>query len=65
MLNILPVFFLNMETVEFEGGMWHEVFPPFKGLTRTIMNRAVPMWQARRWRFVSCDADGRVKNLAV
>lgn len=43
MFNLLPVFFLNMETVEFEGGMWHEVFPPFKGLTRTIMNRAVPM----------------------
>lgn len=32
MFNTLPVFFLNMETVEFENGMWHEVFPPFKGV---------------------------------
>lgn len=65
MFNTLPVFFLNMETVEFENGMWHEVFPPFKGVVRTIMNRAVPMWQLGRWRFVSCSADGTVKHLAV
>ncbi|KAF7531410.1 hypothetical protein G7054_g8940 [Neopestalotiopsis clavispora] len=50
MFNTLPVFFLNMETAEFENGMWHEVFPPFKGVVRTIMNRAVPMWQSGRWR---------------
>ncbi|KAM7215259.1 iron-sulfur cluster repair protein DnrN [Rhypophila decipiens] len=65
MFNTLPVFFLNMETVEFEGGMWHGVFPPLKGLARAIMNKAVPMWHSGRWRFVSCDADGRAKQLAV
>jgi hypothetical protein len=54
-----------METVEFEGGMWHEVFPPLKGFARTVMHRAVPMWQSGRWRFTSCNADGAVKPLAV
>ncbi|KAM7211108.1 iron-sulfur cluster repair protein DnrN [Rhypophila decipiens] len=65
MFNTLPVFFLNMETVEFEGGMWHGVFPPLKGMARTIMNNAIPMWHSGRWRFVSCDADGKAKQLAV
>ncbi|AEO69665.1 uncharacterized protein THITE_122265 [Thermothielavioides terrestris NRRL 8126] len=65
MLNTLPVFFLNMETVEFEGGMWHGVFPPLKGLARTVMNQAIPMLHSGRWRFASCSADGRAKRLAV
>ncbi|KAK9418954.1 putative Hemerythrin-like domain-containing protein [Seiridium unicorne] len=65
MFNTLPVFFLNMETAKFEDGMWHEVFPPLKGLARTVMNKAVPMWQSGRWRFVSCSPDGNAKQLAV
>lgn len=32
--DILPVFFLNMDTLDFEGGMWHEVFPPLEGLIK-------------------------------
>ena len=63
--NILPVFLLNMETVEFEDGMWHDVFPPFKGLVKSIMTQAVPMWRSGQWRFTACGADGRVKQLAV
>ncbi|KAI1427698.1 hypothetical protein F5Y12DRAFT_736501 [Xylaria sp. FL1777] len=63
--NVLPVFLLNMDTVDFEGGMWHEVFPPFKGLVKWIFTRAVPAWHWRRWRFVSCSAEGRTKQLAV
>lgn len=62
--NVLPVFFLNMDTVDFEGGMWHEVFPPLKGLVKWIMLRAVPMWNPRRWRFVSCSPEGKAKQLA-
>jgi hypothetical protein len=27
-LNVMPIFFLNMEFVEFEGGMWMGKFPP-------------------------------------
>jgi hypothetical protein len=63
MFNTLPVFFLDMEAVEFEEGMWHGAFPPLNGLTKTIMNKAVPR-HSGRWQFVSCDAD-KVKNLAV
>ncbi|KAK2599239.1 hypothetical protein N8I77_011009 [Diaporthe amygdali] len=62
--NVLPVFFLNMDTVNFEGGMWHEVFPPLKGAVKWIMLNAVPMWNARRWRFVSCSPEGKAKQLA-
>ncbi|KAK0721227.1 hypothetical protein B0T21DRAFT_337901 [Apiosordaria backusii] len=64
-LNTLPVFFLNMETVEFEGGMWHGVFPPLKGLAKSIMLKGVPMWHSGRWRFVSCTPEGTAKHLAV
>jgi hypothetical protein len=28
LFNILPVFFLNLESVDFENGLWHDVFPP-------------------------------------
>ncbi|KAI1778550.1 hypothetical protein F4818DRAFT_406431 [Hypoxylon cercidicola] len=65
MFNTLPVFFLNMETVKFEDGMWHDVFPPLKGVAKMVMNRAVPMWHSGRWRFVSCSPDGEAKQLAV
>ncbi len=65
MFNTLPVFFLNMETVKFEGGMWHGVFPPLKGAAKTVMTKIVPMWHSGRWRFVSCSPDGEVKQLAV
>ncbi|KAI1271195.1 hypothetical protein F5Y07DRAFT_392960 [Xylaria sp. FL0933] len=63
--NVLPVFLLNMETVDFEGGMWHDEFPPFKGLVKWILTSAVPAWQSGRWRFVACSAEGRHKQLAV
>jgi hypothetical protein len=62
MFNTHPVFFSNMETVEFEGGVLHGIFPPLKGLTKTVMNKAMPMLHSGRWRFVSCDADGKAKT---
>ncbi|KAK7927506.1 hypothetical protein PG985_004504 [Apiospora marii] len=65
LFNTLPVFFLNMETATFEDGIWHDVFPPLKGVVRVIMLRLVPMWHPGRWRFTSCSHDGRVKPLAV
>ncbi|KAI1846189.1 hypothetical protein JX265_010566 [Neoarthrinium moseri] len=64
-LNTVPVFFLNMETVTFEDGMWHGVFPPLKGLAKTVVNRVVPMWHSSWWRFVSCTPEGELKRLAV
>ncbi|MCJ1395640.1 hypothetical protein MMC18_008526 [Xylographa bjoerkii] len=63
--NILPVFLLNMDAADFEGGIWHNVFPPVPTTIRWILTVAVPMWQGRRWRFTSCNADGRIKHLAV
>ena len=63
--NILPVFLLNMETVEFEGGMWHNVFPPFNPAVKWILTKVATLWQRRRWRFASCTPDGKFKQLAV
>lgn len=63
--NVLPVFLLNMETATFEGGMWHNVFPPFNVVVKWILTTAAPMWHRRRWRFASCTPDGQVKHLAV
>jgi hypothetical protein len=63
--NVLPVFLLNMDTLDFEDGMWHEVFPPVKGVIKWIMTKAIPMRHSSRWRFVSCSPEGKAKQLAV
>lgn len=65
LFNVLPVYFLNMESVEFEDGMWHEAFPPVSKPVKWIMMTVAPMWQHRRWRFASCTPDGAFKQLAV
>ncbi|PSR97190.1 hypothetical protein BD289DRAFT_459052 [Coniella lustricola] len=65
LFNCLPVFFLNQESHEFEDGMWLGVWPPLGTVGKAVMNRAIPMWQSSRWRFASCDADGKRKELAV
>ncbi|OKL58850.1 hypothetical protein UA08_05841 [Talaromyces atroroseus] len=64
-LNVLPVFLLNMDTLDFEDGMWHEVFPPVKGMVKWIMTKAIPMRHSGRWRFASCSPEGRAKQLEV
>ena len=63
--NTLPAFLLNMETVEFENGMWHGVFPPLPSGAKYFMYTSVPMWRGSQWRFVSCDTKGAKKQLAV
>lgn len=65
LFNILPVFFLNMESVNFENGLWHNVFPPVNKPVKWLMTKGAPMWQSRRWRFASCTPDGEFKQLAV
>jgi hypothetical protein len=63
-LNCLPCFMLNMETVEFEGGMWH-VFPPINAPVRFILLRVLPLWRRTVWRFASCGGNRARKQLAV
>ncbi|KAI1308039.1 hypothetical protein F5Y03DRAFT_350935 [Xylaria venustula] len=63
--NVLPVFLPNVDTADFEGGMWHDVFPPFKGVVKWVLTKAIPVWHWGRWRFVSCSAEGKIKQLAV
>jgi hypothetical protein len=63
--NVLPVFLLNMEHIEFEGGMWFDVFPPVPRPVKFILIRLVPLWQHRRWQFASCDSAGKIKPLAA
>jgi hypothetical protein len=61
-LNVLPIFLLNMESVEFEGGMWQN-HPDIPGPVRWIMKNVLPLWQRRLWRFMSCTSDGKRKHL--
>lgn len=61
--NTLPVFYLNMNHAQFEGGMWDGVFPSFKGTGKTLLTKGIPMWHSRRWRFSSCSPEGKVKQL--
>jgi hypothetical protein len=65
LFNILPVFFLNLESVDFENGLWHDVFPPVNKPTKWIMTKGAPMWRSGLWRFASCTPDGTFKQLAV
>lgn len=61
LLNVLPIFFNNMELVEFEEGMWKQRTTWVMSMMKTIL----PLWNRRLWRFVSCTSDGRRKRLAV
>lgn len=62
--NVLPIFMNNMETVEYEGGMWrnHPEIPVF---VRWIMKVVIPLWNRRLWRFLACDSQGRRKQLVA
>jgi hypothetical protein len=63
-LNTLPCFMLNMETVEFEDGMWGG-FPPINAPVRFILMRVLPLWHRSVWRFASCDGNRARKQLAA
>jgi hypothetical protein len=63
-LNCLPCFMLNMETVEFEDGMWGG-FPPINAPVRFILMRVLPLWHRSVWRFASCDGNRARKQLAA
>jgi hypothetical protein len=66
LVNILPVFFLNIEFEEFENGLWNGVFPPVNRVARWVMLKGAPMWHGeKRWRFASCTPEGKFKRLAV
>jgi hypothetical protein len=63
-LNCLPCFMLNMETVEFEDGMWGG-FPPINAPVRFILMRVLPLWHRSVWRFASCGGNRARKQLAA
>jgi hypothetical protein len=65
MFNVMPVFLLNAEFAEFEDGYWRDRWPGVKGFGRWILFKIVPLWQAKRWRFTSCDGEGRKKRLVI
>jgi len=63
-LNVLPIFLNNMESAEFEDGMWQN-HPAVPSWVRWIMKVLIPMWHWRQWRFMSCNSDGSRKRLAA
>ncbi|KAJ8101291.1 hypothetical protein POJ06DRAFT_251085 [Lipomyces tetrasporus] len=63
-MNVLPIFLNNMESVEFEEGMWSH-FPDVPMPVRWIMKNVLPLWHWRQWRFMSCTNDGRRKQLVA
>ncbi|KAH7417040.1 hypothetical protein BKA64DRAFT_286380 [Cadophora sp. MPI-SDFR-AT-0126] len=62
--NVLPIFMNNMETMEFEGGMWRN-HPEIPSLVRWIMKVLIPLRNRRQWRFLACDSQGRRKRLVA
>lgn len=59
-INVLPIFLNNMETVEFEGGMWRKNSEP-----PSFLKDLIPRWNMRQWRFTACDGQGRRKQLVA
>lgn len=63
-VNLLPMLWFNLD-VEFENGKWQN-FPPISAPVRWVMVNILGRWQARWWRFGSCDADGkRIELMAL
>ena len=63
-LNCLPMFMLNMEVEEFEGGQW-SVFSLVAPPVFFIMRKVIPMWRRSLWRFAACDGNRKRKRFAV
>ncbi|PMD48704.1 hypothetical protein L207DRAFT_539882 [Hyaloscypha variabilis F] len=57
----VPFFFRNLDT-EYEDGLWRG-WPPIPGLVWWVMQRSFVAWNWRLWRFASCDAHGKLKEL--
>ncbi|KAK8911036.1 hypothetical protein QC760_000098 [Botrytis cinerea] len=64
LFNVFLIFFLNMESIEFENGLWQTSFPPVNKPIKRLMTKGAPMWQHCLWRFESCTPDGEYRNLA-
>ncbi|KAG5980856.1 hypothetical protein E4U43_006686 [Claviceps pusilla] len=61
--DVLPFFLLNTDRT-FEGGLWSK-WPRMPEPVRWAMVNLVGMWHGSRWRFASCDASGRPRELYV
>ncbi|KAM0129160.1 hypothetical protein ACHAO1_008630 [Botrytis cinerea] len=60
LFNVFLIFFLNMESIEFENVLWQTSFPPVNKPIKRLMTKGAPMWQNRLWRFESCTPDDMV-----
>ncbi|KAK6614728.1 hemerythrin HHE cation binding domain-containing protein [Botrytis cinerea] len=60
LFNVFLIFFLNMESIEFENGLWQTSFPPVNKPIKRLMTKGAPMWQHCLWRFESCTPDDMV-----
>jgi hypothetical protein len=61
MLDVLPFFLLNLDAT-FEDGMWAR-WPPMPAPIKWGMTNIAGSWHGGWWRFSSCDAQGKPKNL--
>jgi hypothetical protein len=61
MLDVVPFFLLNLDTT-FENGMWAN-WPPMPAPIKWGMMNVAGSWHGGWWRFSSCDAQGKPKNL--
>jgi hypothetical protein len=59
--DVVPFFLLNLD-VTYEGGMWAS-WPPMPGLIRWGLVNVAGAVHWGRWKFASCDAQGRPREL--
>lgn len=60
--TVLPVFLLNVDAVDFESSIWHDVVLPLKALVKEVI--IDPQWHYGGWRFVNCFA-GKTNQFVV
>jgi len=59
--DVVPFIFLNIDST-FEDGVWKD-WPPVPGPVRWLLVRGSKAWNGEWWKFASCDADGKPREL--
>jgi hypothetical protein len=59
--DVVPFFLMNLDRTA-EDGMWAN-WPPMPGPIRWMLINVMGAWNSGLWKFTSCDANGRPKEL--
>lgn len=61
--DVLMFFLYNLDS-SYEDGLWKD-WPDIPGPVRWLMPRVIGGWHRQCWKFASCNADGKRKELCL